>query len=186
MDCEDCDTETVNANNITSEENNEPEAAGEENAFTALLQLPQIQLPAISGPHMEPLIHYHNSILLTEEDHICNLEDVATRRGEAARERERKKLDMEANKGKQAEEKKQKVQAKEDRAEMARSKKRYKELWSLKNVKALGKKLHAAIKANEGCQTSYSGIISPICKENQKITLLRRRAKKNGNNKSHH
>jgi len=39
---------------------------------------------------------------------------------------------MEANKDKREEEKKEKVQAKEDRAEMARSKKRHKELWSLK------------------------------------------------------
>jgi len=59
-------------------------------------------------------------------------------------------------------EKQENVKAKQARAEMARSRKQHKEQWSMKNVKAQGEKLHAAIRANVlivGYQAPYYGVV---------------------------
>lgn len=61
------------------------------------------------------------------------------------------------------------MKAKQVRAEVAQRKRKHKELWSAKNVRVLGDKLHAAIKENApilGYEAPYCGIIPPICKEN--------------------
>jgi len=62
-------------------------------------------------------------------------------------------------------------------------KEKHSEVWSLKNVKAYGDKLHAAIRANAATtryQAQYNGLIPQVCKENQHIALQRRQARKRG------
>lgn len=98
-------------------------------------------------------------------------------------ERQKIKATKEANRENKAREKKKKVEAKAARAELAESKRRHKELWSLKNVKALGDKLHDAIRANApitGYRAPYCGVIPEVCKQNQRLALERRRRRKKG------
>jgi len=48
------------------------------------------------------------------------------------------------------------------RAEVVASKKKHKELWSVKNVRALGNKLHATIRENapvQGYRAPYCGFM---------------------------
>jgi len=130
---------------------------------------------------LEPKIDYQQSILLTQDEHIQKLEKVATKKHEAVEEKKRRRLDFEENKGKRAEEKKQKLKAKEERAALVVSKRKHNKLWSVKNIRALEEKLNAAIKANqpiEGYRAPYCGYMPPVCKENQRIALMSRRAKK--------
>jgi len=141
--------------------------------FLELLELPRIQLPPISRTKMEPRIDYHKSILLTQEQHLMDLEDLATKREEAAQEQRRRKLEKEASK-------KQRAQV---CVEVAKSKKKHNELWSAKNVRTLGEKLHVAIRANAvvSCHiVPYCGVIPQLCKDNQRLAILRRRIKKMG------
>jgi len=111
------------------------------------------------------------------------LEDMATKKEAAAAEMQRRQSEKGANRDQRAREKKDKQRAKLAKAELAKSKKKYKELWSLKNVKALGDKLHAAICENKpagGYRAPYSRFPPPICKYNQHLAIERRRAKKRG------
>lgn len=113
---------------------------------------------------------------------------MALAKEEAAREKERRQLEKEAIKGKKEKEKRKKIEDKEARTALALSKKRHKQMWSLKNVQALGDKLHAAIKENApitGYKAPYCGFIPDICKRNQRLALERRRAKKKGQSTSH-
>jgi len=71
------------------------------------------------------------------------------------------------------EEKKAKLEAKR-RTKLAESKRKHKELWSLKNVIALGEKLHATIWVNAPVtryKPPYCGVIPPMCKENQRLAI---------------
>jgi len=58
----------------------------------------------------------------------------------------------------------------------------------VKNVKALGDKLHAAIRENAPVvgthKASYCGITPRVCKENQRIAIERRRRRKAGEDRS--
>jgi len=76
-----------------------------------------------------------------------------------------------------------KDEAKLARAEKVRSRKKHNEFWRAKNVRALGDKLHAAIRENapvlEGYKAPYCGIIPQVCKDNQRLAGERRRRRKN-------
>jgi len=124
-----------------------------------------------------------NSILLTDPNHVDRLEDMAAMKNAVAQERERKKLEKEATRQQRANEKRKKMEEKKARAEVAKSKRRHKELWSVKNVKALGDKLHDAIRANApvlGYKAPYCGFHLQICKDNMRVAIARRQAKKRG------
>lgn len=95
---------------------------------------------------------------------------------------------MEANKERMAAEKKKKLAEKQEKATVVASKKKLKEQWSMKNVKAAGDRLHAAIKANQrvqGYRAPYCSYMPAICKENQRVALVRRRAKKRKEDANH-
>jgi len=55
--------------------------------FTKLLQLPRIAVPATRKCRMDPRIDYHRSLLLTDEEHFKQLEELAEKREEAALEK---------------------------------------------------------------------------------------------------
>jgi len=113
---------------------------------------------------------------------------VAAKKDAAVAERQARELEKEATKQQKTTEKRDKQRGKLARAELAKCKKKHKELWSLKNVKALGDKLHVAIHQNalvEGYKAPYCGFISQVCKNNQHIAIERRRARKRGENTSH-
>jgi len=95
---------------------------------------------------------------------------------------------MELNRMKRDDKKRQKQQAKLQRQSLLKSKKVYNEAWSVKAIGTCGEKLHALIKANTSMQTwksPYCGFPPPICKENQRRAIARRRAKRKGENISH-
>lgn len=157
-------------------------------SFTALLALPTIQLPPKSKRVSEPRVDYSNSIILTEEQHVQQLEEVAARKEEAAKEKKRRLSEKEGMKAMKAQEKRKKQEAKQVKAALALSKKRHKEYWSLDNVQAMGDRLHAVIRQNaagNGNVAPYSGAFLAVCKRNQRVALERRRAKKGGLNRSH-
>jgi len=83
--------------------------------------------------------------MLIVEEHLLNLEDVIARKEATAQERQRRTLEKKANKEQRAEAKKQTLQAKQVRSNLAQSMRKHKERWSLKNMKALGNKLHATV-----------------------------------------
>lgn len=77
---------------------------------------------------------------------------------------------------------------KEEKAVMTASRKQHNEQWSARNVKATRERLHATIKANlpvMGYRALYCGYMLPVCKENQRLAILRRRAKLRGQSTSH-
>jgi len=76
-----------------------------------------------------------------------------------------------------AQERKMKQEAKVARAELATTKRKHKDMWSLKNVHAAGDKLHAAIKANQpvlGYHAPYCGNAPQICRDNQQLALKKK------------
>lgn len=140
-----------------------------------------MQLSSISKFLVEREIDYQNSIFFTEEVYVKALEDMAAKKEAAAAERHRRQLEKDASKVQRAQEKKEKQRAKQARAELAKCKKKHRELWSLKNIKVLEDKLHAAIRENAPMQSYralYYRIIPQVCKNNQRLAIERRRAVK--------
>lgn len=86
-----------------------------------------------------------------------------------------------------AQEKANKLIAKEARAEIARSKRKHNEQWSLKNVKVQGDRLHVAFKENATVH-GYGAVYYPrflqICEENMKLAIERRRRRRQGEDAS--
>jgi len=116
---------------------------------------------------VEPEIDYQNSILLTEDVHVKALEEMAAKKEAATAKREKRKSAKDANKKQRAQEKDEKQRAKLARAKLARCKKKHGELWSLKNIKAMGDKLHAAIGENapvQGYKAPYCGFVPQVCR----------------------
>lgn len=56
------------------------EGRGGLGGFKNLLELPQIKFPPVKKTKVEPRIDYQKSILLTEAQHIQELEDIAAKR----------------------------------------------------------------------------------------------------------
>jgi len=61
-------------------------------SFSELLELPRLQISSMPKAVSEPQIDYQKSILLTQEQHMKELEDLATKREAVAAERERWQL----------------------------------------------------------------------------------------------
>jgi len=99
-----------------------------DNGFKELLQLPRISLPRRSKTHPQEKIDYHKSLLLTQEDHVNELESLATKRDEAAKERQRREFEKEANKTLRAQQQQQNFAAKQARKAAAAAKKIHNEL----------------------------------------------------------
>jgi len=117
--------------------------------------------------------------MVTEEEHVQELEEIARKKGEATTERQRRREEKEANKKKRDVDRRTKAVAKLQKKATGEAKKRHAEQWSVKSVKEYGDRLHALFKSHvprTWYPATYSGVIPTTCKENQKIALERRRA----------
>jgi len=147
------------------------------------LALPQVILPKVKrcSRQGEPYIDYSKSIWITQEDYVKSLEQIANQKEAAAQEKERKRLEGEEMKVKKAAEKRQKEIARLEKQTMLISEKRHQAAWSAKAISEYGDKLHLLIKHHKYMPSSrspYCGFPPPICKENQRRALERRRARK--------
>jgi len=81
---------------------------GDQFSFTGLLKLPRVELPPTTKAGVEARIDYQRSIVLTAEDHMQHLQQLATKKADAVQERINQKLAKAVLKEKKVQEKKEK------------------------------------------------------------------------------
>ena len=75
----------------------------ENDHISKFLKLPTTSKKTRNLGRAEPLVDYSQSQLLTSEQHLCNLEDIATRKERVQKEKEKKLKERKLNKAKKAE-----------------------------------------------------------------------------------
>jgi len=118
----------------------ENEASQQDDHEDNFFELPQTILPKVKKTRSggEPYIAYSKLIWMTQDDYLNSLEQIASRKEEAAQEEERRRLEGEANRAKKAHEKNENEKARKEKQILVKSRRLHNEAWSAKVVSARG------------------------------------------------
>lgn len=151
-------------------------------SITTLLCLPEVTVSRRQR-RSEPHVDYSKSIILTSDTYISLMEEKCARKEAVEKARAEKKLQREANKKRRAEEKSKEQENKLERKLARARKKAFDQSWSPAAVAAYGQCLHDRIRSGEplppnSFRAPFLGFPPEVCRENQRLAMERRRAKR--------
>lgn len=158
-------------------------------SISRFLTLPEVTV-AQPRRRSEAIADYSKSIILTSESYVAMMEEKSALKEEIEKEKATKKQQRELEKKRREEEKAQELMNKQQRQEERARKKVFHELWSQASVAAYGQRLHDRIRSGEplpptAYRPRYLGFPPPICIENQRLAIERRRAKRRREDTTH-
>ena len=151
-------------------------------SITTLLSLPEVTVSRRQR-RAEPHVDYSKSIILTSDTYITLMEEKCARKEASEKAKAEKKQQREADKKRRDEEKLKEQENKRER-ELARARKKaFDQSWSPAAVAAYGQCLHDRIRSGEplppnSFRPPFLGFPPEICRENQRLAIKRRRAKR--------
>ena len=158
----------------------DPEGVG----ISRFLVLPRIPIRRSRRAAGEPLIDYSNSIILTSDNYLASMEQLAAKRDSVAKAKEQRKLEAEVRKRKREEEKLQRASKKKEVDATKAAKAREVAYWKEVAAKGWGNELQKFMKSGippppGSYQGLYLGSVPTWCISNQrrrKLAMQQKRA----------
>jgi ribosomal protein L14E/L6E/L27E len=141
--------------------------------ISGVLTLPTIPIRRCRVTSIEPMVDYSKSILLTSDAYLTQMQHLASKRNEAAKSRDARKLATEEKKRKCKEERIQQVKKKKERDEVKAHKARETAYWVEVATRGWGNELQSRMKSSlpppPGSYTGvYVGSVPQWCIANQR------------------
>lgn len=162
----------------------------DEPSIMQFLSLPKHVQPAPRPRSDQPIVDHSRSIILTTDDYLDMMAEKTARKNRAVEEREKRRCEAEGSKRRREAQKSEAAAEKIKRREDRERKKAYDAMWTPAACAAAGDRLHAFINQAVPRQESLRelqvrALSTPLCRENMRIAIERRRCKKAGVSTEH-